>query len=137
MISVPGLAVLCSPTTFTCVNTTACEENCAEQGKVCNGSACVECFADAHCPCGGTCDVSSGICTTSSEDSGDCLGVQHCSAATEKCERGRRKPGTSPQGGSFCCETTPTTADYGSTGTGAFMALMLAGFLFLYSRRAL
>jgi len=125
----------CSPTTFTCVNTTTCEENCAEQGKVCNGSACVECFADAHCPCGGSCDVSTGTCTTSCADSGDCLGVEYCSTTTQECERGRRKPGTAPQGGSFCCEAT--TADLTSTGTGAFLAMLLVGFLLLYSRRAL
>lgn len=125
----------CNPTTFTCVNTTACEVNCAEQGKVCNGSACVECFADAHCPCGGSCDVSTGTCTTACADSGDCLGVEYCSTTTQECERGRRKPGTTPQGGSFCCETT--TSDLTSTGTGAFLAMLLVGFLLLYSRRAL
>ncbi len=125
----------CDPKTFTCVNTPACEQNCAEQGKVCNGSSCVECFADAHCPCGGTCDVSNGTCTTKCDDSGDCLGVQYCSTTTQQCERGRRKPGTSPQGGSFCCETT--TTELTSTGTGAFLAMLLVGLLFLYSRRAL
>jgi outer membrane exchange protein TraA len=125
----------CNPATFTCINTPSCQEDCAQQGKVCNGSACVECFADAHCPCGGSCDVSHGICTTSCDDSGDCLGVEYCSASTQECERGRRKPGTSPQGGSFCCETTPS--DLASTGTGALIALLLAGLLFLSSRRAL
>ncbi len=125
----------CNPATFTCVNSTGCEENCAEQDKVCNGSSCVECFADAHCPCGGSCDTSNGTCTTKCEDSGDCLGVEYCSTATQECERGRRKPGTTPQGGSFCCETT--TQDLTSTGTGAFIALLLVGFLFMYSRRAL
>jgi outer membrane exchange protein TraA len=125
----------CDPKTFACVNTTTCEQNCAELGKVCNGSSCVECFADAHCPCGGSCDVSNGICTTQCDDSGDCLGVEYCSTTTQECERGRRKPGTTPQGGSFCCETT--TTDLTSTGTGAFLAMLLVGLLFLYSRRAL
>jgi outer membrane exchange protein TraA len=125
----------CNPSTFTCVNSTSCEEDCSQQQKVCNGSACVECFADAHCPCGGTCDVSSGTCTTSCNDSGDCLGVEYCSPTTQECERGRRKPGTSPQGGSFCCETS--SSDLTSTGTGAFLAMLLVGFLLLYSRRAL
>ena len=125
----------CNPTTFTCVNTTSCEVNCAEQGLVCNGSACVECFADAHCSCGGSCDVNTGTCTTRCEESGDCLGVEYCSTSTQECERGRRKPGTTPQGGSFCCETT--TADLTSTGTGAFLAMLLVGFLLLFSRRAL
>lgn len=122
----------CDPATHTCV-ATGCEENCAETGQVCNGSACVECFADAHCPCGGSCDVEAGLCTASCEDSGDCLGVQHCAAPDQVCERGRRMPGTTPQGGSFCCQTT--TADLTSTGTGAFLALLLVGLLFLYSHR--
>jgi outer membrane exchange protein TraA len=125
----------CDRSTFTCVDTSGCEENCAESGKLCNGSACVECFADAHCPCGGTCDVSAGVCTTSCNDSGDCLGVQYCSTVTQQCERGRRKPGTSPQGGSFCCEAA--SADLTSTGAGAFFAMLLVGLLLLYSRRAL
>ncbi|MBN1210567.1 MAG: outer membrane exchange protein TraA [Myxococcaceae bacterium] len=126
----------CDPATFTCVDPIRCGGSCTAQGKVCNGTDCVECFADAHCPCGGTCDVSTGTCTTSCNDSGDCLGVEYCSTTTQECERGRRKPGTSPQGGSFCCETT-TTADITSTGTGAFLAMLLVGFLLLYSRRAL
>jgi outer membrane exchange protein TraA len=125
----------CDASTFTCVNTTGCEENCTESGKVCNNGVCVQCFADAHCPCGGTCDVSTGLCTTSCDDSGDCLGVEYCSPLTQECERGRRKPGTSPQGGAFCCEATP--ADLTSTGTGAFLAMVLVGLLLLYSRRAL
>lgn len=125
----------CDTNTNTCINTTGCEANCAEQGKVCNGSACVQCFADAHCPCGGSCDVATGSCTSSCDDGGDCLGTQFCSTVTQQCEDGRRKPGTTPNGGSFCCEAT--AADLTSTGTGAFMALLLAGFLLLYSRRSL
>ena len=125
----------CNTSTNTCINTTGCEANCAQQGKVCNGSACVECFADAHCPCGGSCDVATGSCTSSCDDGGDCLGTQFCSTVTQQCEDGRRKPGTTPNGGSFCCEAT--AADLTSTGTGAFMALLLAGFLLLYSRRSL
>ncbi|MDY7232341.1 outer membrane exchange protein TraA family protein [Hyalangium sp. s54d21] len=130
-----GTGGQCNPATFTCTNPTGCEQNCAEQGLVCNGSACVQCFADAHCPCGGSCDLSTNTCTEQCEDSGDCLGVEYCSPLTQECERGRRKPGTSPQGGSFCCETT--TADLTSTGTGAFLAMLLVGFLLLHSRRSL
>jgi outer membrane exchange protein TraA len=125
----------CDPNTNTCISTTGCEENCAASGKVCNGSTCVECFADAHCPCGGTCDVATGSCTESCNDGGDCLGTQFCSTVTQQCEDGRRKPGTAPNGGSFCCETT--AADLTSTGTGAFLAMVLVGFLLLYSRRSL
>ncbi len=122
----------CDTTTHTCAPTDGCEVSCAE-GTVCNGSACVQCFADAHCPCGGSCDVAQGTCNSSCEESGDCLGVQHCSVATQVCERGRRMPGTEPQGGSFCCQTA--TADLPSTGGGAFVAMLLVGLLFLFSQR--
>jgi Cys-rich repeat protein len=101
------------------------------EGKVCYGDSCVECFADAHCPCGGTCDTATNVCTTSCDESGDCLGVQHCSAATQQCERGRRKPGTEPQGGSFCCGTTA-----GTTPGGLTLLLLVAAFLALRPRRA-
>ncbi|PTL83502.1 hypothetical protein DAT35_13860 [Vitiosangium sp. GDMCC 1.1324] len=117
----------CNPTTHTCSAST-CSVTCAE-GQVCYGNACVECFADAHCPCGGTCDTARNICTTSCDNSDDCLGVQHCSADTQQCERGRRKPGTEPQGGAFCCGTT---AD--STPGGIGLLLLVAAFLALRSR---
>ncbi|WP_043710080.1 outer membrane exchange protein TraA [Corallococcus macrosporus] len=122
---------VCDPTTRTCENSGACAVTC-EPGTVCNGTACVECFADAHCPCGGTCDVATNACTTSCTDSGDCLGVEHCSAKTLECERGRRKPGTEPQGGAFCCGTTAEATPAGSAG---FLALFTVGFVLLRTRR--
>ncbi|MBZ4332241.1 outer membrane exchange protein TraA [Corallococcus sp. AS-1-12] len=121
----------CDPTTRTCSNTGACAVTCAE-GTVCDGSACVECFADAHCPCGGTCDVATNTCLESCADSGDCLGVEFCSAETQQCERGRRKPGTEPQGGAFCCGTTAEDTPTGST---AMLVTLALGFLFLRSAR--
>ncbi|MFP2910684.1 outer membrane exchange protein TraA family protein [Pyxidicoccus sp. 3LFB2] len=121
----------CNPTTRTCDNAGACAVTC-DEGLVCNGSTCVECFADAHCPCGGTCDVSANTCTTSCKDSGDCLGVQHCSADTQECERGRRKPGTKPQGGAFCCGTTADATPAGST---TVLVLLAAGLLLLRNQR--
>ncbi|HEX8435330.1 outer membrane exchange protein TraA [Archangium sp.] len=119
----------CDPKTRTCSAST-CSVTC-DEGKVCYGDSCVECFADAHCPCGGTCDTATNICTTSCDESSDCLGVQHCSASTQQCERGRRKPGTEPQGGSFCCGTTA-----GSTPGGLALLLLVAAFLALRPRRA-
>jgi outer membrane exchange protein TraA len=119
----------CDPTTRTC-DTSTCSVSCAE-GTVCYGNSCVQCFADAHCPCGGTCDTALNTCTTSCDNSGDCLGVQHCSAATQQCERGRRKPGAEPQGGSFCCDSIP-----GSTPGGLTLLLLVAAFLALRPRRA-
>jgi outer membrane exchange protein TraA len=114
----PGGA--CDPTTHKC-GATACAVSCAE-GTVCYGSACVECFADAHCPCGGTCDTASNTCSVSCTDSADCLGVEHCSASTQQCERGRRKPGTEPAGGAFCCGAAPET---NSSRTAAALLLLL------------
>jgi Cys-rich repeat protein len=122
---------VCNPTTRTCDNAGACAVTC-QQGLVCNGSTCVECFADAHCPCGGTCDVSTNSCSTSCEDSGDCLGMEYCSAKTQECERGRRKPGTEPQGGAFCCGTTADATPAGST---TFLVLLAAGFMLLRNQR--
>lgn len=121
----------CNPTTRTCDNAGACAVTC-DEGLVCNGSTCVECFADAHCPCGGTCDLSTNSCSTSCKDSGDCLGVQHCSADTQECERGRRKPGTKPQGGAFCCGTTADATPAGST---TVLVLLAAGLLLLRTQR--
>nr|WP_306466053.1 outer membrane exchange protein TraA [Corallococcus exiguus] len=121
----------CDPTTRTCTNTGACAVTC-EQGRVCDGSTCVECFADAHCPCGGTCDLTSNTCLETCADSGDCLGVEFCSAETQQCERGRRKPGTEPQGGAFCCGTTAEDTPTGST---AMLVTLALGFLFLRSTR--
>jgi outer membrane exchange protein TraA len=121
----------CNLTTHTCENSGACAVSCGP-GLVCNGSACVQCFADAHCPCGGTCDTASNTCSSSCEDSEDCLGVQHCSPNTQLCERGRRKPGVTPQGGGFCCGTP---ADLTPVGTIAALA-MLSVALLLRPRRS-
>ncbi|MFP2928528.1 outer membrane exchange protein TraA family protein [Pyxidicoccus sp. 3LG] len=121
----------CNPTTRTCENAGACAVTC-DAGLVCDGSACVQCFADAHCPCGGTCDLGTNSCSTSCLDSGDCLGVQHCSAKTQECERGRRKPGTEPQGGAFCCGTTPDATPAGAT---TFLVLLAAGLMLLRNQR--
>lgn len=118
----------CDPTTRTCSAST-CSVSCTD-GNVCYGDSCVQCFADAHCPCGGTCDPATNTCTTSCNDSEDCLGgVQYCSAATLQCERGRRKPGTEPQGGAFCCGTTA-----GSTPGGMALLLLVAAFFALRRR---
>ncbi|MCP3139844.1 outer membrane exchange protein TraA family protein [Pyxidicoccus xibeiensis] len=121
----------CNPTTRTCDNAGACAVTC-DQGLVCDGTSCVQCFADAHCPCGGTCDLETNSCSTSCLDSGDCLGVQHCSAKTQACERGRRKPGTEPQGGAFCCGTTSDATPAGST---TVLVLLAAGLMLLRNQR--
>ena len=100
-------------------------------GNVCYGDACVQCFTDAHCPCGGTCDTALNVCTTSCSDSGDCLGTQFCSPTTQQCEPGRRKPGTEPQGGAPCCEAAP---DDSSHTTALALLGLLAVFVAVRSR---
>ena len=114
----------CDPSTHTCSATT-CAVTCGED-TVCLGDACVQCFADAHCPCGGTCDTALNVCTTSCNDSNDCIGTQYCSALTQQCEPGRRKPGTEAAGGAPCC---------GVTNQGAPMALALLIVAVFLSRR--
>ena len=51
--------------------------SCAE-GTHCYGNACVQCYADAHCGCDGTCDTSKFECAASCKNNKDCLGNQHC-----------------------------------------------------------
>ncbi|WP_338023474.1 outer membrane exchange protein TraA [Archangium primigenium] len=114
----------CDTATHTCSATT-CTVTCGE-GSVCLGEACVQCFADAHCPCGGTCDTALNVCTTSCNDSNDCLGTEYCSALTQQCEPGRRKPGTEAAGGPPCC---------GVTTQGAPLALGLLLLAVLLARR--
>lgn len=113
-----GPGGVCDPVSRTC-STPECTVSCAD-GALCSGNTCVECFTDAHCPCGGTCDTATNACTRSCRTSGDCLGVEYCSAVTLQCEHGRRKPGTETQGGPPCCGVTDEAAP------SSFALLLLA-----------
>lgn len=66
---------ICNPETHACEP--VCMLSCAE-GTHCYGNACVECYADAHCGCDGTCDTSKLECTSSCKSNKDCMGNQHC-----------------------------------------------------------
>jgi outer membrane exchange protein TraA len=76
----------CDPATHTCVvagggsppKPLDCAMTCAPATPYCDGTACVECYADTQCPCNGTCDMSSHTCSSSCKTNGDCLGDQHC-----------------------------------------------------------
>lgn len=66
----------CDETTHTCSKD--CSATCAPDTPYCDGDACVECYADTQCPCGGTCDLGSHTCSVSCKKNTDCLGDQHC-----------------------------------------------------------
>jgi outer membrane exchange protein TraA len=65
----------CNLVTHTC--DPVCIMSCGE-GTVCYGDACVECFADTHCGCDGTCDTGTLTCISSCKNNKDCMGNQHC-----------------------------------------------------------
>jgi outer membrane exchange protein TraA len=77
-------------------STHQCDVQCASacaMGTVCNGAACVQCYANTHCPCGGACNIDSNTCAPTCTDSSDCGDTNHCARLPEgkKCEKGRQK----------------------------------------------
>lgn len=66
----------CNPTTNQCEP--ACSVSCSGDTPYCAGDQCVQCLADTHCPCNGTCDVGSNTCSSSCVTNADCLGNEHC-----------------------------------------------------------
>jgi outer membrane exchange protein TraA len=80
----------CDKNTNKCTH--GCAMSCAPDTPHCDGTACVECYADTQCPCGGTCDLSSHTCSTSCKNNGDCLGDEHCKynddGKSKSCEMG-------------------------------------------------
>jgi outer membrane exchange protein TraA len=67
----------CNKQTHQC-EPNGCLVSCSGDKPYCNGAACVECYADAQCPCGGTCDLTSKKCSPSCKTNVDCLGNEHC-----------------------------------------------------------
>jgi outer membrane exchange protein TraA len=67
----------CNRATHECEGS-GCAQSCPPERPYCDGSDCVECYADTQCPCGGTCDRSTGTCSDSCRTSSDCLGNEHC-----------------------------------------------------------
>jgi len=86
----------CDPGTHDCVN--KCAEDCSKDGKLCDGSRCVDCYNSAQCPCG-VCDLSTGTCSEICQNNSDCMGNQCCIRTTGKCQPGRCA-GTA--GGALC-----------------------------------
>ena len=95
-----GLGGTCDLTTHQCNNT--CSTPC-EDGKVCDGTRCVQCFTSAQCKCGQCID---GTCTENCGDSTDCRSNQCCAQDSALCIDGRCKPGLTAHGGGLCCTTT-------------------------------
>ena len=115
----------CDPATNTC--STTCLASCSP-GTYCNGSSCVRCYANTQCPCGGSCEMNQ--CSASCGTSNDCASVEHCTAVSRSCERGRVQPGVEPQGGGLCC---PNSAYTGTAAAG--LALLTLAALLLSRRR--
>lgn len=89
----------CDPATNQCSPAAPCVPPCS--GKtVCDGTACVECFTAAQCPCG---QCIAGSCTNNCGDSTDCRSNQCCAQETGQCADGRCKPGLTANGGALCC----------------------------------
>lgn len=95
-----GVGGSCDLTTHQCRNT--CSTPC-ENGTVCDGSRCVQCFTSAQCPCG---QCINGMCTATCGDSTDCRSNQCCSQDKAQCIDGRCKPGLTAHGGGLCCNST-------------------------------
>jgi outer membrane exchange protein TraA len=95
--------------------THACEPACAASCSAdthCYGMACVECYADTQCPCGGTCDAATSTCSTSCKTNADCMGNEHCrwddDGTAKECTPGAMLDNTS-------CGSTLGSACAGST----------------------
>lgn len=68
----------CDLASNTCAQPSSCASSCGEDTPYCFGDACVECFADTHCPCNGVCDLSNNTCLSSCTGNDDCMGYEHC-----------------------------------------------------------
>jgi Cys-rich repeat protein len=93
-----GAGGQCDQGTHECTN--KCSVTCPE-GKLCDGSRCVDCYNAAQCPCG-ACDLSTGTCSAICNDNSDCMGNQCCTRddnGDRKCRPGRCA-GTA--GGALC-----------------------------------
>ena len=121
-----GIGGSCDLTTHQCTNT--CSKPC-ENGTVCDGSRCVQCFTSAQCPCGQCID---GLCTANCGDSTDCRSNQCCAQDAAQCIDGRCKPGLTAHGGGLCCNTAGGSIGLASDpvapapGRGPLLAMLAA-----------
>jgi Cys-rich repeat protein len=124
----------CDLSTHTC--TKGCEQSCGPDTPYCNGGACVGCYADAQCPCGGTCNPSSKTCTPACKTNVDCLGNEHCrwtdDETTKECALGPMPDGVDC-GGTLATICSARPGRHGGGAPGAtFLALSI---LALWGRR--
>lgn len=70
----------CDQTTHAClpVCQASCDTSPISDAPYCYGDACVGCYADTQCPCGGTCIEATHTCSDSCKSNGDCTGNEHC-----------------------------------------------------------
>lgn len=66
----------CNPTTNQC--DPPCTLSCAGDTPYCADDQCLECLADTHCACNGTCDPERYTCSSSCVSNADCSGYEHC-----------------------------------------------------------
>lgn len=125
----------CDTTTNTC-NLAGCLVSCGPLTPFCNGLDCVECYADSHCPCGGTCNLGTNKCTPNCKTNIDCLGNDHCrwneAETAKECALGPMPDGVECGGtlASICA------AQPGHHGSGApAAAIVIASSLALLRRR--
>ncbi|HRI69891.1 MAG TPA: outer membrane exchange protein TraA family protein [Polyangium sp.] len=125
----------CDTTTGTCSNDVGCLVTCDMLKPICEGSQCVECFADSHCPCGGTCNLETRTCSPDCKTNIDCLGNDHCrwneGETAKECALGPMPDGVEC-GGTLA---TLCSAQPGRHGSGAPAAAILVGSALALLRR--
>jgi outer membrane exchange protein TraA len=125
----------CDPMTGVCSNDIGCQATCGPTTPHCNGSSCVECYADSHCPCGGTCNAGTNKCSPSCKTNVDCLGNDHCrwneAETAKECAMGPMPDGVEC-GGTLA---TICSAQPGRHGSGAPASAILAACTIALLRR--
>ena len=114
---------ICDSSTHNC-KSPGCGMTCA-MGTLCDGKRCVTCYANTHCPCGGSCDVPSGTCAVTCSDSSDCSSTGHCTADQKTCQPGRKKPNTMPEGSGPCSCLSRIGGARACTGAGQMNGLLI------------
>src|SRR5690606_3931310 len=66
----------CNPVTHQCEP--ACNLSCPPAAPYCRDQGSVQCLADTHCPCGGTCDLTTNTSSAQCKTNDEWLGVEQC-----------------------------------------------------------
>ena len=123
---------------MSCTINTGCMLTCAAETPYCDGNTCVACYADSHCPCGGTCNTDTNTCTPSCKTNVDCLGNEHCrwndSETAKECSLGPMPDGVDC-GGTLATICSATPGRHGGGAPGA--AFLVLSALALLGRRRL